>query len=100
MKRLLLALILVALCSFPVWAKPEEPPQPLQQYIMRFPLVYQGECDVESLRVKGAPCLIFYDGEHEVIWLVLFNKKLETIRIIAVKNKEETTVWIRSDMTT
>jgi hypothetical protein len=43
--------------------------------------------------VNGIKCLIFYDAEHDVAYLILFTKELAVTRVVGVKNKQETILW-------
>lgn len=80
------------------WSK--TPPKPLLNHISSHPIVYDKQCNVESLKLKNVECLIMYDEKHDVVWLVLYDDKLGITRIMAVKDKKETTVWCRHDVCT
>lgn len=96
MKRLILAVALVALCMLlPVFAA-EMPPEPLARHVLNQTLKHDGKCNVASH--KNVECLIFVDPKHNLVWLVLFNPKLEPTHVIAVGNDERINyVWVRSD---
>jgi hypothetical protein len=52
------------------------------------------------MNIVERECLIYYDEQHDVVWVVLFNTDIEITHVIAVKDKKETIVWCRHDVCT
>jgi len=91
MKRLLLAILLVALCALPpAIAKPD--PR-LVQYLSSLPVAHDGRCKVESMKIEDVECLILVDGQRQIIFLILYTNEIKTTHIIAIKDGVETVVW-------
>lgn len=89
-----LVLLIAAATAFAV----ETPPQALLDKINEHELVYDKKCDVKSLKLTAAECLIYYDRPKDTIWVVLFDSKLDITRIFSASNKKETHVWCRNDI--
>lgn len=76
----------------------DKPPDSLfRQVTTTSQLVHRGLCDVESMKKSDVPCLIYYDGANELVWLVLFDNK-EVTHVIAAKDKKESLIWCRQDV--
>jgi hypothetical protein len=90
--------LVLALAGTAVWA--DTPPQPLLDHISSQRLVYNKKCDVKSLRLTNVECMIFFDDTSEVVWVVLYDDKLDIMRIISAKEGKETYVWCRSNICT
>ncbi len=89
------AVFLVFLCAItPVMAAPDSR---LVQHIEQFPMVYSGDCKVDSMKIKSVDCRIFFDAKSTVVWLCLYDKHGLT-HIVGVKDSKETIVWCRSNV--
>jgi hypothetical protein len=92
------AVFLVFLCAItPVIAR-ELPDAGLIAHIEQYPVVHRGTCKIDSMKIDGAPCQIFFDSEREVVWLCLYDKHGLT-HIIASKQSKEQIVWVRPSLT-
>lgn len=103
LRRLTWAIVLVALCLIPVLALADKPPQALFQAVTTTSqLVHRGECNIKSMNKEDVPCLIFYDAERDIVWLVLFDKNKDGVlaetHVIAIKDKKETVIWCRDNV--
>ena len=94
MKNFLVSLFLVLACAAPaVFAKP--PPALMHVIVSTSDVVHDKKCDVASLQIKEQECLITYNEKDEIVYIILFDGKLEIERIIAVHNQKETFLWCR-----
>lgn len=98
MNKLLFALafvLTVASCS--VWA--DKPPSSLMQHISHQQVIHDQQCNFRDM--KGVECLIFFQEEGEVVWLVLFDgngQNLRVTHVVAIKDKREEVAWCRQDV--
>lgn len=91
MKRLLLSILLVALCALPpAIAKPD--PR-LVQYLSSLPVAHDGRCKVDSLKIEDVECLILIDAQRQIVYLILYTNDIKTTHIIALKDGTETILW-------
>jgi hypothetical protein len=90
--------LVLAVAGTAVWAK--TPPQPLLDHISSQRLVYDKKCDVKSLGLTNIECMIFFDDERDTVWVVLYDGKLDIMRIISAREGKETYVWCRSNVCT
>ena len=75
LRRLAWAVVLVLLCMVPVLVLADKPPDVLFKHVTSTSqLVHQGDCKVDSMKVKETPCLIFYNASIDRMWVVLFAK--------------------------
>jgi hypothetical protein len=82
-----------------------KPPQALSNYILtRASLQHDGHCNVKQMNMVQVPCLIFYEKEHNIIWLVLFDKdkdgRWNETHVLADKDGQLVSMWCRSDVCT
>lgn len=100
MKRFLTSLALV--CTLPALA--DKPPDALYQHVVSTSqLVHNGECNVESMKVKDRRCLIFYNPAIERVWVVLFdtdkNGTPQVTHVLLVDEVgKEVVAWCRQDV--
>ena len=100
-RRVFWSVVLVFLCALPfiVWAK-ETPPKALLEHVTSHKLVHDKLCKVESLKLDGIECYIFFDTKNDVVWVLLFDTNLEITHVLASKDNKEHVVWCRSDVCT
>lgn len=98
MKRLLIAVALVALCAvFPAFAV-EKPPHELFLEVNAHPLAARTTCEYEK---KERPCLVYINVVDDVMFVVLFTEGLEVTHVIEYPKMDETKKvmrWVRSDV--
>lgn len=95
MRNLLIAFLLVALCTLAP-ALAETPPQKLLDHVSSKRLVHDKKCNFRE--EKNVECLIYYDDAQDVVWLVLYDAALDITRLVSVKNRVETVVWCRANV--
>ena len=92
MKRILWAILIVALCALPpmVHATPDTS---LVRYLTSLPVVYDGRCNVEKLGAKNRECLIDDDQERALVFVILYTDELKVTDILMKKGHEEHIIW-------
>lgn len=85
------AVFLVFLSAASAVLPKEKPPQELFELIHVNPIVHQGQCNFHAY--KGVDCLIYFNPKERIIYLVLFNTKLEVTLIVEVKDEKERILW-------
>lgn len=100
LKRLMFAVVLVALCAIPpAFAKMEEPPQELLDSYNHHTIVHSKLCNFQNY--KETECLLHFDFENKVLYVTLFDvhNNEPFIFLIATvdRDKNEQIVWVRSD---
>jgi hypothetical protein len=91
----------VVLCVIPalVWA--DTPPKFLLQSISEHTLVHSKKCNVDSRNMKSVECLIYADQKADIVYVVLFNDKLDIILILMNdKDDKEHLLWCHQRLCT
>lgn len=91
--RLLVSLILVALCAIPPVLATEKPDTSVSRYLASLVEVYDGKCNVESMKIKDRDCMILYDKYINAIFILLYTPDIQLTHIIGVRNGKETVLW-------
>ena len=92
MKLLLYAIGLVLLCLSTL-AFGGKPPPHLMEYLNTIPIVHREYCRVTSMKLEDVSCLIYYNKQEDIIYIVLFDDDLGITHVIAEKGKREVLLW-------
>ena len=97
MKRLLWAILIVALCALPPMTL-ATPDTALVRYLTSLPVVHDGRCNVDKLNVKNRECLILVDQERGLVFVILYTDELKMTDVLMKKGDEEILVWSQSSV--
>ena len=94
-KNLFIAIALVFFCAATVFAQ-ETPPESLVNQYKDLPVKWDKRCDFhKQLNVQ---CLIQYDEDNDVVWLLLFDENINITEVVKVTaDKKEHVLWVRFD---
>lgn len=88
---------LVAVLTMAVFAK-SEPPDELLFYVMQQRMVHDQKCTIKH--IKNVECFVFADDKQGLLWIILFDDKLEITHVYTLREKTLGQVWVRDDLTT
>jgi hypothetical protein len=95
--------VFIAMLSAVAIAFANEPPKALNDYLLqKTRMVHDGNCNVKQMNLLEVPCLIFYEEDKSIVWLVLFDKdkngNWKSTHILADKDGQLVSVWCRQDV--
>ena len=95
-RLLLLSVFLVCLAALPALA--DVPPDELRAHISSPDniVVNDERCDIGSH--KNVECMVYVDQQCQVVWYVLYDKKLTVTHIMFTDLKGLWYAWIREDL--
>lgn len=95
-------LMFTIMLAFTGLALADKPPQALfDRVTSTSQLVHKGTCDVPFLNKVGVDCLIYHDGQNDLLWVVLFDGKggaPSVTHVFMSKGDQEKVVWCRQDV--
>ena len=73
----------------------DKPPATLLSIVSSSAVVHDKKCNFQSER--NVECLLLYDEQRDILWIVLYDSDVTIYKIVAVHKKQEVVIWCRQD---